>query len=54
MPQTVKGMECKRCREYNLSSIFDTFRKTSNEFDNVCTVKGSWSDEVRNREPVEH
>ena len=54
MSQTVKRMECKRCRENGLSGIFDAFWKTSNEFNDVCTVKGSWSDKIRNRESVEY
>ena len=54
MSQTVKRMKCKRCREDGLASIFDTFWKSGNEFDDVCTAKGFWSDKVRNRESVEH
>ena len=54
MPQTVDGVEGKRSSEDRFSGVFDYFRKTGNELNDVSAVKGSRCHQIGNRETIEH
>lgn len=54
MPQAVERVECKGSSEDSLSSVFDSFRETMDEFNDVCGSECLGRDKVREGIAVEH
>jgi hypothetical protein len=53
MPETVPRVKSKGSGKDNLASVLGGIRKTTDELDNVRTVKGAGCNEVGERESVE-